>query len=802
MPGYSVQDFEDPLYSLLVRYGVSTVAAEEYDVLASVDADTLVAYAEAALEKKDNGPGSWDGFLLALKELEQSVEHSPSPPPPPPPEGDNEEGETSEGHENEDEAEYGTQQHEEDDAVGDSQEPPWKCTRCMYPSNPYVNEVCDVCNASYWHEDEPLTASSVLSESQHTLELLIRADDLPVPGCTLVSFTVKKRGSGGASSLFSRKVKERIVKVDFCGQRFLNCDPADPSRHSVSLDSKHLYRVEKRFVPCARLPTESTAEHVVRVYFFKTAHPIDLEFANGVDCRRFIELASLHRKHPVVWAPSLCRGNKREAVLRVFDERSVRRGVTTVASPRDLPSVTVSRVSHEIVRFWVGALDVSGGDDLGPSSSLRAALGHHGADVFVISLLGVGSSSSWLKSDGAKKIQELFETLCGADFYTVLNSLADMNPFANASLPPASYQSGESALVVLLLVRRSHLSKLSHIDVQRVDDRSHSKNRGIVVSFDVQESSIACLVASTDVDEDTMDTEEKHARLRSLLGNIRCGDPSIDVSHKFDYLFVTGKLGYSATCVRGEWSDELLEALPVKTFLVGFSEDPGVVGTGSTTRILSWRRETGTCSKTLAYSPLSSLIETNGVASKKGEGCWSNSSVRVADVFCLRTYVYGWCVPVPAASITVRHVRISLNGLVGGTVSTGGGVSASPSISSSSVVLTSRCADQCPMIIPSKQYNSQGASAFATIHAEVPVLKPVVPSLEWIALQHLVFSVRGLCPFVTYQETEVVASASIPLRVACGSCVGHSVEFSAPLMRHTAPIGTLECTILIAFRGL
>jgi hypothetical protein len=792
---YSAQDFEDPLFSLLVKLGVSTVTAADYDVLASVDADTLEAYVEAALGG-DAAMSSWEGFLLALQDLESRAGgDNEETCPPPPPDGVEAALHGVDGGEKEGDDEGLAPSEQEDDEEGEkpidssAAEAPWKCTRCLFPRNPNEAEACVVCHSSYWHEDEPLPASAVLREGAAVLDILIRAEDLPVPGSALMSFRVKKLGS----SLFSSKVKERIIKVDFCGQRFLNCDPANPGKHSIALDSKHLYRVEKRSFACGPNDKDSMTRHVVRVYFFKTAHPIDLEFSTGTECRRFMEAASLQRRSPVVWAPSLCRGHKRETVLRVFSEKAVKRSNLDLSSPEDLPTLTASRISHEIVRFWTGSIDLADevcGGDIAVSRELRTALTSHSADVFLISLLNLklrGDSS-------AKAIPALFESLLGPEFYTVLNSLSSLNAFANVEAAEAPSKN-EGDPVVLVFVRKPLLCKLRSIAILRLGDSNCARNRGVLASFGIQESTVALLAATTDVDEDTMDTSEKHCRLRALMASARGihADANVDISVNFDYFFICGCLGYSSSCIRGQWSDELHEALAgARTFLHGFSEETGILGSGSAGRVLLRRREAGTTSKTVCYATIPMLA---------GQGCslMGNSAVLVSDIFCLRTYLSAWSVPVPQPILVIHHMRLVLDGIVfGAKLSSSGGVTAGAVISSASVTLSGACFDVAPLVLPSKVYQDQKVAP-AAIHVDSPPLVPVVPAVEWLAMQSFAVSLRGIVPQTTFRETDVVGSAAVMLRSVCGASVGVPVVCVVPLLRHTVPIGVLECTLLLSF---
>lgn len=283
------------------------------------------------------------------------------------------------------------------------------------------------------------------------------------------------------------------------------------NRHSVSLESINLYRVEKHFnvaqgrpANASSLVSNSNAPPTVRVYFFKTNHPIDLEFPSAVECRRFLEQAALHRKHAVVWAPSLCRHSRREALLRVFDESAFKK--SGAASPNELPGFTASRVSHEVIRFWAGCLDMAEQHALAPSVELREALRAGEADIFVIGVINI--SPGQMKLELGKQLSSLFESMCGSDFYLVLNSASEVNAFAN--VPDCRSKSGGANDACLLLARRSLLSKFCHFSCRSVSDPLQPMNRGIYVSFHMQESSFGFLVANLGgVVEDIMDTEEK-----------------------------------------------------------------------------------------------------------------------------------------------------------------------------------------------------------------------------------------------------------------------------------------------------
>jgi hypothetical protein len=772
---YSVEQIDEPLYSMLVGAGIAEVSHSDYEVLAVTDPATTQAYLEAMVA--DPETYTWEMILYTLREAaggaggeaaaeatgEEEAQYAEGAAEGAA-EGEYAEGEYADGGGEEGYAEEGgeeggldpnAQGYAEEEETGqpadiggagadDTEESApqavgtWTCTKCTYVNKSMDASVCAVCRVSRNCEHEG--AGHVERNAEGRTQLILRSDMLgPKSKYLRAQFKVTKYN---ADSLLAGK-KDRVFEVDFFKHEFRNCSAG--GAQSFALTSANLYRVERHITN----PTH------LKLLFFKSPHPIDLIFPTCMERQRFVETAALQRKNPVVWAPHYCRENVKESIVRI-EGNTIDDGAGKKVTVDGIGTFVASRMPYEVLRVWAGTINL-GFRGLPNMNEKLEEFCPPDNDVYLIGLQDVPTSMR----DG-KQVQEFFTAFFGQNFYLLLNTASDSNIFAGIEgrrgdkNPPG---------IVVIVVRRNVLAKVANIDFFEMNEPGNSgkKNKetsdvyAVFVSLRVQETTIAVLLAN--LTPGLPDVNARNTKMQALLSRIKCGDGQVDISVRFDYFFIFGALGYHTLPV-----DELHAQIAGQLVLTDFQECTILADMCLPDRVLFWHRQRSSRATILQYSTAPHLGMANIHA--------------VFDVYVLRPYCYALCPDVPPARITISAVKFDCDTLQG--------------IRDAEVRIAGEWFE---MGVVTANLKVQGSRLVADT---LPALTPVCPSYEFLRAQSVCISLLGAADGITKTKGSLVASAVTPLRDML--IPDTPMTHSAFMMRHGTVIGIVELAVTYVTR--
>jgi hypothetical protein len=792
---YSVEQIDEPLYSMLVNAGVSQVTHSEYEALAVTDPATTQAYLEAMVTDPDNY--TWEMIIYTLREAagaggaaaeggdetaaaaeggEYATEGYEGQEGQYAQEGYDENGyptgggyaeEGGEGYEGAQYAAAGGEEGEGYEAGGidpgtyEGEEEPepqrqldgnaddtedaqpqaagtWTCTKCTYVNKVADAAICAVCRVSRNVENEG--PGHVERNAEGRTQLILRSDMLGAKSKFLkAQFKVTKYN---ADSLLAGK-KDRLFEVDFFKREFRNCSAG--GAQSFALSSANLYRVERHI---------SQPTHL-KLLFFKTAHPIDLIFPSCAERQRFVEVAALQRKNPVVWAPHYCRENVRESIVRI-EGSTVQNAAGKSEGVDGSGTFAASRMPYEVLRVWAGTINLQFRGLPNMSEKLEEFCPPEN-DVYVLGLQDVPSSMR----DG-KQIQEFFTAFFGQNFYILLNTSSDSNIFAGLEgrrgdkNPPG---------VIIIVVRRNVLAKVANIDFFEMNEpgASGKKNKetsdvyAVFVSLRIQETTVAVMLAN--LTPNLQDVNARNTKLQGLLSRIKCGDPLVDISVRFDYFFILGALGYHTLP-----TDELHAQIAGQLVCTDFQECTILAEMCLPDRVLFWHRPRSSRATIIEYSTAPHLGMPNIHA--------------LFDVYVLRPYCYALCPDVPPARITISAIKFDCDTLQG--------------IRDAEVRIAGEWFETGVMTATLKMQGSR------LVADAVPPLTPVCPAYEFLRAQSVCISLLGAAEGITKSRGQLVASAVTPLRDML--IPDTPMTHSAFMMRHGTVIGIIELAVTYVTR--
>eukprot|EP00672_Neobodo_designis_P015814 CAMPEP_0174833110 /NCGR_PEP_ID=MMETSP1114-20130205/4038_1 /TAXON_ID=312471 /ORGANISM="Neobodo designis, Strain CCAP 1951/1" /LENGTH=806 /DNA_ID=CAMNT_0016066981 /DNA_START=66 /DNA_END=2486 /DNA_ORIENTATION=- len=798
---YSVEQIDEPLYSMLVNAGIAEVSHSDYEVLAVTDPATTQAYLEGMAS--DPETYTWEMIIYTLREAynaaaggeggegaEAAAEG-----------GEEAAAEAAEGAEGEQQYvqaydEEGNPMYDEegnpvyyavDGAAADGEEQPegeggldleaqgygeyaegdeeayaeegvtelnedgeaqdteqaavdtasWTCTKCTFVNKVIDAAVCAVCRVPRTCEQEG--PGHVERNAEGRTELKLRSDMLKEKSKYLKGqFKVVKYN---ADSILSGK-KDRLFEIDFFKREFRNCSTG--GTQSFALQSANLYRVERHISNPLNL----------KLLFFKSPHPIDLIFPTCADRQRFVEVAALQRKNPVVWAPNFCRENVKESIVKIEGNKIDRGGKSEPAEGTGM--FIASRMPYEVLSVWAGTINLQfrGLPNMGEKLEEFCPMEH---DVYVLGLQDVPSSMR----DG-KQIQEFFTAFFGQNFYLLLNTSSDSNVFAGIEgrkgdkNPPGA---------VVVVVRRNVLAKVANIDFFEMNEpgQSGKKNKetsdvyGVFVALRIQETTIGVLLAN--LTPNLTDVNARNGKLQMLMSRIKCHDPLIDISVRFDYFFVLGSLGYHTLP-----TDELHAQVQGQLVLTDFKEWDILADMCLPDRVLYWHRARSAKASQQQYSTAPHLGMPNILA--------------VFDLYVLRPYCYALCPDVPPARITISSVKFDCDTLQG--------------VRDAELRIAGEWFESGVVSAPLKISGSK------LVADTVPALTPVTPAYEFLRAQSVCVSLLGIAEGVTRVKGALIASAVTPLRDML--IPDTPMNHSAFMMRLGTVIGIVELTVTYVTR--
>ena len=632
----------------------------------------------------------------------------------------------------------------DEDPVGDEAEAAaapgspvkWTCTRCTFVNTVTDAVICAVCRVSRNCEFEG--PGFVERNAEGRTQLIITSDSLTKNRYLRGQFKVVKYNSEG---VFAGK-KDRVFEVDFFTKEFRNCDTS--GKESFALLAANLYRVERHLDNPKNL----------KLLFFKSQHPIDLIFQSSTDRQRFIELCALQRKSAIVWAPFFCRENVKESIVRI-------EGTTVeVAGKKEkttgVGTFVASRMPYEVLRLWTGCINLQNRSLplAGPKLEEFLPLDH---DVYFLGLQDVPSSLR----DG-KQIQEFWTNFFGAPYYVVLNTSASDNVFAGID---GKRGDKNSPGCVLIIVKKTALIKLGNIDFIELVEAGESGKKakdqadvyGVFVSVRIQESLIGVMLLN--ITPNLPDVTRRNEKVMSMLNRVKCGDALVDVSVRFDYIYIMGSLGYHTLP-----TDELHAQVAGQLILTDFQECTILAEMCLPDRVLFWHRPRSSKAAILQYSTAPHLGMPNIHA--------------FFDMYVQRPYCYALMPDVPNIKISISKLVFDCDTL--------------PVVRDAQVRSTADCFEDCPVVHPLK---AQSHKLVCNVNM---TLIPVCPAYEYLRAQSVNISLMGHAEGYTKGKGQVIASALIPLRDLL--IPDDPATHSAFVLRLSQVIGILEATVTYVTR--
>ncbi|KAL9647216.1 hypothetical protein ABK040_012568 [Willaertia magna] len=308
------------------------------------------------------------------------------------------------------------------------------------------------------------------------------------------------------------KGEKRIWEIDFFNQKFNNID-INNSNNKYIYKAEHLYQIDKHFTDSKRLALR----------FMEIKNIFHLIFESNYHRERFFECASCMRKNLFVWCPSICGPNQLKCITELkgtFKDFNNSKLTGTC-------KVNVFSKPHEIIKIFTMTWNMGGKKKPKDPKSLIDIITINKYDLYVIS-----TQESGFPTD-ITKCKKYFEKMLG-DNYILLTMVTMWE------------------IQLIILVKKIHFLKISNIQgvYKKTGLGNIAGNKGGVgVSFNFNETSmlfISCHLEANHSDEynDREYLKIRNLNARGIIDAMTIGNPSLDISSQFNYIFLLGDTNY------------------------------------------------------------------------------------------------------------------------------------------------------------------------------------------------------------------------------------------------------------------
>ena len=437
------------------------------------------------------------------------------------------------------------------------------------------------------------------------------------------------------------KRKQRNWVIDYFQRQFLNLGPKGDLTFVLSADT--LYMIEKDW-KCPK---------TVILYFFETSHPYQLVLPSVERRNYFFEMASLFIKGIILWCPNqigklgrdrficVCRKDavpaiKRDIYGNVVGDVQNLEGRLDYIPPgfKQRHSFMVSKLPYEIIDTWFGCVSLKRRPLPNHDELIKYFLPKKSHELYVISIIDIDE-----KYGTIEEINKLFLSLLGENYTSLVSSDKKKNVVHNKAM---------FVFILKYFTNRVTLSDSVEISFKKEQDGPDAYEC-VASAFKINESSLCfiCVSTSTNSVKDTV----RSSNIRGLLGSLPLGNTKLDISSRFDYLYIGGAFGYSNPF---QEEDDMKIQMKKGYFLTNFTEEPvseDIMKSYNQIRILY--NYTPLCCKIL---PTSYTCNTN----------WSLPSMSLAsDIYAQRLYlscIAGTtpCIKFVLSNLVVTPIRVGI----------------------------------------------------------------------------------------------------------------------------------------------
>jgi hypothetical protein len=576
------------------------------------------------------------------------------------------------------------------------------------------------------------THSAILPPATNVSNLVIPSHTLPNNRFLREPFKVIKIDEG---ALIGGK-KERIWDVDFFGKKFANLDMM--GYESFSQPSANLFRVEKDPKNAKKLT----------MYFFDAAHPYDLEFTSTERRQRFYELAMVQRRNSIMWCPSLCPEGVNDIVLNI-QGTTINRPTGKVVKAKGDVKFMIARMPYEVIDFYYGCFSLQEKSLPRTAAVIASFLPKAMHEVYIIGITDVPKELM-----GSEEIGNYLLSYLGPTMYFVL---------ASTAVESKAKATGNNVIVVL--VRRSFIVRISHIDAADVTParkegvQKHDFS-GTGCALRINECSIGVLLVNAN--PSITDATLRGACLRGLMSNFPFGNTDVDIGARFDYFLCSGAFGFRGDFTDSDMLKKQMKAGNVMSDFVEGEPHSSLLSQPNPMRILALVRPRVCRFDIRQYQTSRAMAMPN--------------SFITADIFCQRAFLSTFGEQVPRCQFVFTKLQV-----IGHRI---------PHINSAEIQMHGEWLENSPLLAP---LTKQGDTYFAG-GKNIPAVMPVVSNFDFLRLQALTFSVFGVLPASREKKKLVIASGVLPLKNSFS--LGETVDFSVTLYYRGCQVGFLNGTLL------
>lgn len=579
--------------------------------------------------------------------------------------------------------------------------------------------------------DKDKAAANVVAPASSVATLSIPSHALPNNRFLREPFKVTKIDEG---ALIGGK-KERIWDVDFFAKKFANLDMS--GYESFSQPSTNLFRVEK----------DTNNSKKLTMYFFDATHPYDLEFTSTDRRQRFFELAMLQRRNSIMWCPSLCPEGENDVILNIQGTTIDRPNGKVVKAKGDAKFM-LARMPYEVIDLYYGCFSLQEKALPRSPAVLASFIPKTLHEVYVI-----GVSDVPKELVGNDEIANYLLSYLGASMYFVLANTA------------AEAKVRQTNNVVVVIVRRSFIVRVSHIEAQdiapaRKEGVTKTDFTGVGCALRINECSIGILLVNCN--PSISDPGLRAGCIRGLMSNFPFGNTEVDIGCRFDYFICSGTFGFRDDFTDNDMLKKQMKAGNLMSDFVEGEPHASLISTPNPMRILA------------SIKPRVCRLDIKQYQTSRAMSV--PNAFMTCDVFCQRAFLSTFGEQVPRT-----HFILTKLSVLGHRI---------PHINGAEIKMSAEWLEGSPLIAPlTKQgdtYNVGGKN--------VPPLAPVVSNFDFLRLQTISFTVFGLLPASKEKKKLVIASAALPLKNSFS--LGETVDFSVPMYYRGCNVGFLNGSIL------